>query len=82
MLFSSFLHQLTRRWDYGGLPSWLNKIPGMVLRSYDTPFINAMTAWVQHIVDMVRPFFPDRGGPIILAQIENEYSPSTPGIFV
>jgi hypothetical protein len=54
----------------------------MVLRSYDTPFINAMTAWVQHIVDMVRPFFPDRGGPIILAQIENEYSPSTPGIFV
>ena len=51
----------------------------MVLRTYNHPFMNAMSGWVRGVVAHVRGLFADLGGPIILAQIENEYSPTTPG---
>ena len=31
-----------------------------------------MSAWVARVIGKTRDFFADRGGPIILAQIENE----------
>lgn len=61
-------------WDYGGLPLWLSKEEGMKFRSYNAPWMNAMKAFVDVVVKEIRPFLARNGGPIILAQIENEYS--------
>ena len=60
-------------WDYGGLPVWLNKEEGMEFRSYNAPWMTAMKAFVDAVVKEIRPFLARNGGPIILAQIENEY---------
>ena len=60
-------------WNYGGLPVWLNQIPNMVLRSSNPAWEAAMKKFILEIVDYVTPYLAKNGGPIILAQIENEY---------
>jgi hypothetical protein len=65
-------------WDYGGLPSWLNQIPGMVIRSNNDPWKAQMRRFVLSIIDRVTPYLAKNGGPIILAQIENEYVQNDP----
>ena len=61
-------------WNNGGIPLWLHYVPGMALRSYNAAFREAMGTYVTRIIDLTRPYFADRGGPIVLAQIENELS--------
>ncbi len=65
-------------WDYGGLPSWLNQIPGMVIRSNNDAWKAQMRRFVLSIIDRVTPYLAKNGGPIILAQIENEYVQNDP----
>jgi hypothetical protein len=60
-------------WDYGGLPAWLNQIPNIVFRSNNDAWKAQMRRFVLSIVDYVTPYLAKNGGPIILAQIENEY---------
>eukprot|EP01113_Clastostelium_recurvatum_P016377 TRINITY_DN1935_c0_g1_i2.p1 TRINITY_DN1935_c0_g1~~TRINITY_DN1935_c0_g1_i2.p1 ORF type:complete len:730 (-),score=170.45 TRINITY_DN1935_c0_g1_i2:65-2254(-) len=60
-------------WNYGGFPVWLRDIPGMVFRDYNQPFMTEMARWMTYIVDKLRPYMASNGGPIILAQVENEY---------
>ena len=60
-------------WTYGGLPVWLNQVPNMVLRSSNPAWEAAMKKFVLEIVNYVTPYLAKNGGPIILAQIENEY---------
>ncbi|XP_062509581.1 uncharacterized protein LOC134185731 [Corticium candelabrum] len=60
-------------WDYGGLPVWLNWEEGVVFRSYNDVWMAAMKAFVDVIVEEIEPFLAKNGGPVILAQIENEY---------
>ena len=60
-------------WDYGGLPAWLNQIPNIVFRSNNDAWKSLMRKFVLSIVDYVTPYLAKNGGPIILAQIENEY---------
>jgi hypothetical protein len=60
-------------WDYGGLPAWLNQIPDIVFRSNNEAWKAQMRRFVLSIVDLVTPYLAKNGGPIILAQIENEY---------
>jgi hypothetical protein len=59
-------------WDYGGIPTWLAYKEGIRFRSYNSLWRDAVGQWVHLLVDKVRDWFADRGGPIILAQIENE----------
>ncbi|OIW02452.1 hypothetical protein TanjilG_05045 [Lupinus angustifolius] len=63
-------------WTYGGLPLWLSHIPGIVLRSDNEPFKFHMQDFTTKIVDMMKlnNLYASQGGPIILSQIENEYS--------
>ena len=61
-------------WDYGGLPIWLNDIPNMAFRSNNDAWKTEMKRFVSDIVKYVDPYLAKNGGPIILAQIENEYS--------
>uniref|UniRef100_A0A0E0J2C8 Beta-galactosidase n=1 Tax=Oryza nivara TaxID=4536 RepID=A0A0E0J2C8_ORYNI len=62
-------------WNYGGLPVWLRDIPGIKFRLHNKPFENEMEAFTTLIVKKIKDanMFAGQGGPIILAQIENEY---------
>ncbi|KAF8098599.1 hypothetical protein N665_0263s0028 [Sinapis alba] len=66
-------------WNYGGFPMWLHNMPGMVFRTTNKSFMVILLVDMQNfttmIVDMVKKenLFASQGGPIILAQIENEY---------
>ncbi|KAG8233442.1 hypothetical protein J437_LFUL010553 [Ladona fulva] len=60
-------------WDFGGLPSWLLRNPGIKVRTSDPNF----TSRVRKYLDQLLPHFVDlqfsKGGSIIAFQIENEY---------
>ncbi|XP_022931970.1 beta-galactosidase 15-like [Cucurbita moschata] len=62
-------------WNYGGFPVWLHNLPGIELRTLNSVFMNEMQNFTTLIVDMVKKenLFASQGGPVILAQIENEY---------
>ncbi|MDQ3815156.1 MAG: beta-galactosidase [Armatimonadota bacterium] len=60
--------------NYGGFPAWLRDVPGIRMRTYNEPFMRETERWVRLLCDYLRPMFAPRGGPIILAQIENEYA--------
>ncbi|POM60369.1 Beta-galactosidase [Phytophthora palmivora] len=61
-------------WSNGGLPVWLNWIPGMKVRSSNGPWQREMERFVRYMVELSRPFLAKNGGPIIMAQIENEFA--------
>ncbi|KAF7841215.1 beta-galactosidase 13-like [Senna tora] len=63
-------------WNHGGLPYWLRRVPKIIFRSDNEPFKKYMKEYVQMVVDKFKAekLFAPQGGPIILAQIENEYN--------
>ncbi|KAL7693572.1 putative target SNARE coiled-coil domain, glycoside hydrolase, family 35, syntaxin [Plasmopara halstedii] len=65
-------------WSNGGLPVWLNWIPGMKVRSSNGPWEMEMERFLRYMVTLSRPFLAINGGPIIMAQIENEFSGHDP----
>ncbi|TXG47309.1 hypothetical protein EZV62_026603 [Acer yangbiense] len=62
-------------WNYGGFPIWLHFIPGIQFRTTNDLFKNEMSRFLSKIVDLMKEenLFASQGGPIILAQVENEY---------
>ncbi|KAL6224296.1 hypothetical protein ACLB2K_003151 [Fragaria x ananassa] len=62
-------------WNYGGLPVWLHNLPNCQIRTENDVFMNEMKNFTTLIVDMMKKekLFASQGGPIIIAQIENEY---------
>ena len=60
-------------WNFGGLPAWLLHIPDIVIRANNTGWKDAMSIWVRYIASVIDPYLAKNGGPIILAQIDNEY---------
>ena len=61
-------------WEMGGLPWWLLKTADTRLRSKDPRFLAATRAYFQELGKHLAPLQASRGGPIILVQVENEYS--------
>lgn len=63
-------------WSYGGLPFWLHDVPGIVYRSDNDPFKLHMQNFTTKIVNLMKSegLYASQGGPIILSQIENEYT--------
>ena len=61
-------------WNYGGLPVWLNQVPNISFRSSNAAWEAAMKKFILEIVNYATPYLAKNGGPIILAQIENEYN--------
>ena len=59
--------------NFGGFPAWLRDIPGIQFRTINAPFMAEMERWVRWLCAYLDPLFAGNGGPIILAQIENEY---------
>ncbi|PSN41039.1 hypothetical protein C0J52_17739, partial [Blattella germanica] len=60
-------------WDFGGLPSWLLRIPGLVVRSSEPQFIDRVSKFYDQLLPLFQDLQFTRGGPIIGFQIENEY---------
>ncbi len=60
-------------WHNGGLPVWLTSIPGIGLRRNEPQYVDAVTAYLRHVYEIVAPRQIDRGGNVVLVQIENEY---------
>jgi beta-galactosidase GanA len=60
-------------WDFGGLPAWLLRTPDIKVRCSDPRYLAACEAYVQKIVGEVRGLQIQRGGPLLMVQIENEY---------
>ncbi|MFY9711992.1 MAG: beta-galactosidase family protein [Microbacterium sp.] len=59
-------------WHNGGLPVWLTG-DDRALRSSEPSFLADVTGYLRRVYDIVAPRQIDRGGPVVLVQIENEY---------
>lgn len=62
-------------WNFGGIPVWLHYVPGTVFRTDNESFKHYMQKFTTFIVNLMKQenLFASQGGPIILAQVENEY---------
>jgi beta-galactosidase len=60
-------------WDGGGLPWWLLREPGVVPRSRNPAFVQAVERYFKALGEKLAPLQVSRGGPIIMVQVENEY---------
>lgn len=60
--------------NFGGLPWWLTTKPGLVTRTLNPPFMAAVDRWMKRLLTEIGDRQITRGGPIILAQLENEYA--------
>ena len=60
-------------WEMGGLPWWLIKTDANTLRTRDPAFMAASRAWLAQVGRQLAPLQIDRGGPILMVQVENEY---------
>lgn len=60
-------------WEFGGLPAWLLREDGMRFRSAYPPFQRHVEEYYRELLPRLAPLQADRGGPVILMQVENEY---------
>jgi len=60
-------------WEMGGLPWWLLKKEDMKLRSLDPDFMNESKRWLKEVGRVLGSMQVTKGGPILMAQVENEY---------
>jgi len=60
-------------WDWGGLPSWLLKIPDIKVRCRDPRYMSAVSSYVARLSKEIVSLQCDHGGQILMLQVENEY---------
>ena len=60
-------------WDFGGIPTYLLKIPDIKVRCMDPRYINAVEKYIEKLSEVIKPLQIDKGGPILMLQVENEY---------
>ena len=60
-------------WEFGGLPAWLLKDRNMRLRVSYKPFMDAVEDYYKVLMPVITKYQIDRGGNVILMQVENEY---------
>ncbi len=60
-------------WEMGGLPWWLLKKKDIRLREQDPYFMERVKIFEQQVGKQLAPLTIQRGGPIIMVQVENEY---------
>ena len=60
-------------WEMGGLPWWLLKKRDIKLREEDPYFIERVKLFEEKVGEQLAPLTADKGGPIIMVQVENEY---------
>ena len=60
-------------WDMGGLPWWLLKKKDIRLRTLDPYFMERVALFEKAVAHELAPLTVEKGGPIIMVQVENEY---------
>jgi beta-galactosidase len=60
-------------WDNGGLPGWLFQVSSQGIRCNDPGYMTAVRDYFRQLAPVLVRRQADRGGPIILVQVENEY---------
>ena len=60
-------------WEMGGTPWWLLKQDGVKLRSRDPRYLEPASRYLKEVGRVLAPLQITHGGPIIMAQVENEY---------
>lgn len=58
-------------WDGGGLPAWFYG-KDRLARTGDPEYLEAVSRWFRAVNGILRDFLPEKGGNLILCQIENE----------
>ncbi len=61
-------------WDLGGWPVWLKFKPEMKVRTADPLYLALNDHWYDKIIPLVASHQINRGGNVILVQLENEHS--------
>lgn len=56
-------------WENGGLPHWLTGLP----RTRDAEYLRQVERWFGRLLPEIVPRQIDRGGPVLMVQVENEY---------
>lgn len=60
-------------WEMGGLPWWLLKKKDIRLREQDPYFMERYRIFAKKLGEQIGSLTIDKGGPIIMVQVENEY---------
>jgi beta-galactosidase len=60
-------------WEFGGLPPYLLRHPGIKIRCMDPVYMKAVERYISRLADELRPHLITNGGPVLMIQIENEY---------
>lgn len=62
-------------WTLGGLPPYLLRTPDIRLRDrHDARYMAAVERYIGAIAPRIAPLMASAGGPVLMLQIENEYS--------
>ncbi|MBE1161850.1 beta-galactosidase [Dyella acidiphila] len=62
-------------WDMGGLPAYLLRKPGVKLRDrHDADYMAGVQRYIAAVAPKIAPLMAAAGGPVLMLQIENEYS--------
>ncbi len=59
-------------WDSGGYPVWLRFVPGLKVREANPQFLTAVDRFWDHLMPVIAANQINRGGSVILVQLENE----------
>lgn len=65
-------------WEFGGLPSWLQRDPEMKVRTAYQPYLDRVKKYFDKLLPLVTDLQFTKGGSIIGIQIENEYASFNP----
>ncbi|WP_189714445.1 glycoside hydrolase family 35 protein [Streptomyces chryseus] len=60
-------------WENGGLPHWLTGALGTRVRTRDAAYLGQVERWFGQLLPQVVARQIDRGGPVVMVQVENEY---------
>ncbi len=60
-------------WEFGGLPAWLLEGENIPLRTHEGPFLGLVDRYYRALFPHLVPLQIDRGGPVLLMQVENEF---------
>ena len=60
-------------WEFGGYPWWLQKTPGLVIRTDNKQFLDSCKVYINNLADQVRDLQITKGGPVVMVQAENEF---------
>ena len=60
-------------WDFGGLPAWLLRKPGIRVRCAEEDYLNCVADFYRELLPRLAAHQIDRGGNILMMQVENEY---------